>query len=112
MNIKNGGYQRQQDGCVEIHKTKDFCTIKSNKINIRRKATEKGNILEYNQKNLLFKIYEDLTQYIRSIPRFHKIRDKKKEKKMLTQGNLDGKPSQGKMYSHYQRYADENNFKV
>lgn len=39
MNIKNGGYQQEQDGCAEIHKTKDFCTIKSNKINIRRKAT-------------------------------------------------------------------------
>jgi hypothetical protein len=42
MNIKNGGYQQKQDGCEEIHKTKDSCTIKSNKINIRRKATDKG----------------------------------------------------------------------
>lgn len=78
---------------LAIHKTKDFCTTKSNKINIRRKATEKGNIFEYNQKNLLFKMYEDLINYIRSIPRFYKIRDKKK---MLTQGNLDSKSSQEK----------------
>lgn len=41
MNIKNGGYHQKQDGCVEIHKTKDDCTIKSNKINIRRKAADK-----------------------------------------------------------------------
>ena len=53
---------------LAIHKTKDFCTTKSNKINIRRKATEKENIFEYNQKNLLFQMYEDLINYIRSIP--------------------------------------------
>ena len=77
---------------LAIHKTKDFGTTKGNKINIRRKATEKGNIFEYNQKNLLFKMYEDLINYIRLIPRFYKIRDKK----MLTQGNLDSNSSQEK----------------
>lgn len=77
---------------LAIHKTKDFGTTKGNKINIRRKATEKGNIFEYNQKNLLFKMYEDLINYVRLIPRFYKIRDKK----MLTQGNLDSNSSQEK----------------
>lgn len=43
MNIKDGGYHQEQDGCAEIHKPKDFCTMKGNKINIRRKATEKGD---------------------------------------------------------------------
>lgn len=49
--------------------------MKGNKINIRRKATDRGNIFEYNQKNLLSKVHKDLIKYIRLIPRFHKIRD-------------------------------------
>lgn len=60
---------------VDIHKNKDFCTLKNNERNTRRIATEEGNIFKYNQKNLLPKIYEDLIKYIRLIPRFHKIRD-------------------------------------
>ena len=38
---------------VDIHESKDFCTLKNNERNTRRKATEEGNIFKYNQKNLL-----------------------------------------------------------
>lgn len=34
--------------------------------------------------------------------KFHKIKIKKDEKKMLTQGNVDDKSFQGKRHSHYQ----------
>lgn len=60
---------------VDIHKSKDFCTLKNNERNTRRKAIEEGNIFKYNQKKLLLKIYEDLIKYVRLIPRFHKTRD-------------------------------------
>lgn len=67
ISIKNGGYHQEQDRCAEIHKAKDFCTIKSNKINTRRRATEKGNVFEYNQKNLLSKLYKNMIKYIKSL---------------------------------------------
>lgn len=54
--LKMEGYHQEQDGCAEIHKAKNFGTIKINQINIRGKATEKGNIFEYHQKNLVSKI--------------------------------------------------------
>lgn len=38
INIKNGGYHQEQDGCVEFHRAKDFFTIKSN---IRRKQQKR-----------------------------------------------------------------------
>lgn len=54
MNIKNGGHHQKQDGCVEIHKTKDSCTIKGNKINIRGRQQIRKNMADkYNQKYLL-----------------------------------------------------------